>query len=122
MSGQQMFSFPTIDALIKRFETDSAFATAVGTAFEEGITSAQLRATLEAAYDEVDESVLQSLTVALDEGMGISGIALPSVGPQALMVAVYCKNADLVVRYKLGSGGFLDMTRTPNSVACSGIG
>lgn len=120
MSGQQMFSFPTIDALIKRFETDSAFATEVGTAFQEGITSAELRALLENAYDTVDETVLQSLTIALDTPMAISGIALPSVGPQALMVAVYCKGVDLVVRYKVGSGGFLDMTRTANSNACTG--
>lgn len=122
MSGQQLFSFPTVDAIVDRFNSDENFATAVGTAFGEGTTAEELRTALEAAYDNIDEDVLQQLTIALEEPMALGGIAIPAVGPQTLMVAVFCRGTDLVVRYKIGSGGFLDMIRTPDSTACQGLG
>ncbi len=116
------FSFPTVDEFVKRFQTDSAFATQIDAAFEATMTAASLRAALEAAYDDVDEDVLRQLTVALNEPMSIGGIALPELGPHALMVAVFCKGGDLVVRYKIGPGGFLDMVRTPKSTTCDTAG
>lgn len=122
MSGQQLFSFPTVDDFVARLQSDEAFQTAINTAFETTMTPAALRTLLENAYDNVDESTLQQLTVALETPMSIGGIAIPAAGPQALMVAVFCRGTDLVVRYKMGSGGFLDMVRTPDSSACQSAG
>lgn len=122
MSGEQFFSFPTVEDLVKRFEDDEDFATAIDTAFETNMTPTTLRAALEAAYDNVTEDVLRQVSVALGESVSMSGVAVPTLGPKALMVAVFCKGNDLVVRYKIGSGGFLDLIRTPNSAACNAIG
>ncbi len=122
MSGSPTFSFTSVDDLVSRFESDETFATALNTAFEATFTAASLRAMLEAAYDNVDEDKLTQLCVALEEPVSIGGIAIPEAGVRALMVAVFCKGTDLVVRYKIGSGGFLDMVRTPDSAACVTLG
>lgn len=122
MSGEQTFSFPTVDDFVSRYESDEDFATAIDTAFETNMTPATLRAALESAYDNVTEDVLRQVSVALGSSMSIAGIAIPSAGPKALMVAIFCKGTDLVVRYKIGSGGFLDLVRTPASAACNAIG
>lgn len=50
--------------------------------------------------------------------MSISGITIPALPMQVIMVAAFCQGQDLVVRYKMGSGGFFDLVRTKDSTAC----
>lgn len=59
MNAQKVFSFPSIDELIERFESDELFSSAIASAFSsDGFTSEQLREVLAMAYSDLDEPVL----------------------------------------------------------------
>lgn len=119
MSGQTLFVFPSVDDLIARRETDTAFRDSLSTSFGGETSEEDLRNMFAKAFADLDEGVLREIAIAVDpEPFAMGGFTIPSVGLQAVLVAVYCVGLDMVTRYRIGSGGFIDLVRTPNALTC----